>query len=91
MFNLALFVLLKFIFTVLSLSLPCPNGIFLPLFSLGAVLGRFYGMVLTSIGVFFEIDLIRYEGLFAIVGSASLFGAATKTIAPALMFLELTG
>ena len=59
-FNLIIFIILKFIFCVLSLSLPCPNGIFLPLFSFGSVIGRFYGVILSEIGNLIGVKIIQY-------------------------------
>ena len=91
-FNMVVFCILKFIFTVLSLSLPCPSGIFSPLICIGSVFGRFYGVLLTRIGrYYFGIDILQHEGLFGVIGAAGLFASSTKTISPAIIFFEFTG
>lgn len=83
--------ILKFIFIVLSLSIPGPNGIFGPFFAYGSGLGRCYAVLIRSIGELFGVKLIKHENLYALVGSAAYFGACTKTLAPAVMFLEISG
>jgi H+/Cl- antiporter ClcA len=37
------------------------------------------------------LNLVRQEGIYAIVGAAATAGAATKTIAAGIIALELTG
>ena len=44
------YVILKFVFIILSLTLPLPNGIFAPVISFGAVFGRLYGHAIDLIG-----------------------------------------
>lgn len=44
------YVILKFVFIILSLTLPLPNGIFAPVISFGAVFGRLYGHAIYLIG-----------------------------------------
>ena len=58
-FNLVVYVILKFIFIVLSISCPIPNGIFAPVFSFGAGVGRLYGHILRRIGNYFGMRLIH--------------------------------
>lgn len=103
-FNLIVYVILKFIFNILSLSCPIPGGAFAPVFVLGAGIGRLFGAILSHIGYKFGIHLINCtlsillsliyiieEGLYSLIGAAALGGAATNTLAPAIMVLEMTG
>jgi H+/Cl- antiporter ClcA len=38
-----LYIVLKFVFTILSLSCKVPTGIFIPIFTIGIVGGQLYG------------------------------------------------
>lgn len=49
-FNLITYCICKFFFIILSICCPIPNGIFAPIFSLGAGFGRLYGHILRLIG-----------------------------------------
>ena len=40
--NLALFMVVKLIVTILSLSMPVPGGVYIPVFSAGAAFGLIY-------------------------------------------------
>lgn len=90
LFSLFVYDIFKFIFIALSLSTPTPNGTFTPLFVYGAGIGRTFGMLLKIIEPYVGVTLCPYEGLFAVVGAASFFGACTKTISPTIMMLEMT-
>jgi len=57
-FNLVVYCILKFFFIVLSISCPIPNGIFAPVFSLGAGVGKLYGHMLVKIGEYVGVKLI---------------------------------
>jgi H+/Cl- antiporter ClcA len=50
LFDLITYVIIKFIFFILSMTLPLPNGIFAPMISFGAVFGRMFGRSLYLIG-----------------------------------------
>mmetsp|Transcript_1065 Transcript_1065/g.939 ORF Transcript_1065/g.939 Transcript_1065/m.939 type:complete len:86 (+) Transcript_1065:1061-1318(+) len=65
MLNLALFTVLKFILTTLSISLPIPAGVFTPTFVMGAVFGRLYGYTLKCI-----FGEIINETAYSIIGAA---------------------
>ena len=78
-------------YIVLDISCPVASGVFGPAFSLGAVLGRLYGQILRQIGWYFGIELIRYEGIYAIVGATALSGAMTKSVYVAMIVFEMTG
>lgn len=73
-FSLCVYFLVKLLSTVLSISLPIPCGLFMPLFLLGATAGRLFG------------ELVRIimpsatPGVFAVVGAAALTSGATNTV-----------
>ena len=83
--SLCVFFGVKLITTVLSISLPIPCGLFMPLFVLGATAGRLFGelaqVILPS----------SAPGVFAVVGAAALTSGATNTISTGIMVFELTG
>ena len=58
-FNLLIYVILKFILTMLAVSSPIPAGLLSPAFILGAVFGRLYGYILRSIGLYIGIELVK--------------------------------
>lgn len=80
----ALFVF-KFFLSGLGISLNIPAGVFMPIFVVGAVMGRFFGEVSAYYG-----DL-NTPGIFAAVGAAALTCSATHTISVALIVIEITG
>eukprot|EP00045_Choanoeca_perplexa_P018311 m.286664 g.286664 ORF g.286664 m.286664 type:complete len:779 (+) comp17779_c0_seq1:8056-10392(+) len=53
--SLTLFIILKFGLTALSITLPIPAGVFVPVFVLGAGVGRFFG---ESMALFFPFGLM---------------------------------
>ena len=75
----------KYFLTVLGLSCTMPSGVFGPMFSVGALLGRFYGHLIYSI---FDINM---ESAFAMAASAGAFSGFSHTISSALMVFELAG
>lgn len=83
--------ILKFVFIVLSLTLPLPNGIFAPVISFGAVFGRLYGHSLFLLGDQLGVKLIKYEGMYAVLGANCVYGSMTKTVSTAILIFELTG
>jgi chloride channel 2 len=85
------YVILKFFFIILSVSCPIPNGLFAPVFALGAGFGRLYGHSLRLLGEHIGLQLIRNEGLYAVVGAAAMYGSATKTVSAAVITFELLG
>ena len=85
------YVILKFFIIILSVSCPIPNGLFAPVFALGAGFGRLYGHSLRLIGELIGVQLVRNEGLYAVVGAAAVYGSATKTVSTAVITFELLG
>lgn len=84
--NLILFFFLKFLMTVLALSLPIPAGVFTPSLMLGAVFGRFFGYVLRLI---FGPGI--HETTYAIVGATSMAASVTRTLSCAIIVFEING
>ncbi|CCD73176.1 Chloride channel protein [Caenorhabditis elegans] len=85
---LFLFVLVHFIFSIISFTLPVPSGVFLPVFVLGAAIGRFYGEI---IGLALEDIHIIHPGIYAIVGAAAFSASVTHTVSVSVMIFEITG
>ena len=50
-----LYLIMKMVFTALTLSMPIPGGIFTPTFAMGAVIGQLYVDILLKILGFFEM------------------------------------
>ncbi|CAO4385193.1 unnamed protein product [Caenorhabditis nigoni] len=85
---LFLFVIVHFMFSIISFTLPVPTGVFLPVFVLGAAIGRLYG---ETIGLILEdIHAIR-PGIYAVVGAASFSASVTHTVSVSVMIFEITG
>ena len=86
--NLLVFLLYKFIFTAISITLPIPAGVFGPVFIIGAALGRFVG---ETLGMLFPaIASAHVAGGFAVVGAAAVSGAVTRTVSTSVIVFELT-
>ncbi|XP_062705574.1 chloride channel protein 2-like isoform X2 [Aedes albopictus] len=76
--------------TILASTLPVPSGMFIPLFKIGAVIGRLSGEV---IHILFNQKhaIASYPGGYAVVGAAAFSGAVTHTVSTCVIILELTG
>lgn len=85
-FSLFLIMWIKFALTGVSLVLPIPAGTFMPIFQVGAFLGRAYGELLRGFSFFDWID----PRATAIVGAASLTSGTLHVTSIALVMLELT-
>ena len=75
----------KYFLTVLGLTCTMPSGVFGPMFTVGALFGRFYGHL---IYIIFGINM---ESSFAMAASAGAFSGFSHTISSALMIFELAG
>jgi chloride channel 2 len=82
---LIVYSVLKFLLTAISISCPIPCGVFTPVFTCGAIFGRFFGHM---IDIFFGTE---HVGVFAVVGAAALTSSVTHTISVAIIVFELTG
>ncbi|MEG2643856.1 MAG: ClC family H(+)/Cl(-) exchange transporter [Enterococcus sp.] len=80
-FSLSLLVflfLLRFIFSMISYGANLPGGIFLPILTLGALIGALYGTVLNQLfGI--DTDLIKDFAIFAMAGYFTAIGKAPLT------------
>ncbi|XP_018395642.1 PREDICTED: chloride channel protein 2 [Cyphomyrmex costatus] len=89
------FVLVTFIFSIISSTVPVPSGIFIPVFKIGAALGRAVG---EAMALWFPTG-VRYGGVitpivpggYATVGAAAFSGAVTHTISVSVIIFEMTG
>lgn len=89
------FVLFTFIFSIISSTVPVPSGIFIPVFKIGAALGRAVG---EAMALWFPHG-VRYGGIitpiipggYATVGAAAFSGAVTHTISVSVIIFEMTG
>lgn len=84
---LFLFVL-RFVFSMISYGASLPGGIFLPILSLGAIIGAIFGMICVA---FFGMDLI-YVKNFVIIAMAGYFAAIGKAPLTAIILVtEMVG
>ncbi|KAF4676988.1 Chloride Channel [Perkinsus chesapeaki] len=74
---------------ILSMSCWVPAGLFLPVFTIGAVAGRLYGLLVH------ELLADTYDfappAMYALVGAVCLTSGVTRTISVAVIAFELTG
>ncbi|EFA80692.1 chloride channel protein [Heterostelium album PN500] len=82
-----LYIVVKLVLTAVSITLPIPYGIYIPLFAIGAAVGRFVGEIMKLI---FPNMKDLYPTGYAVVGAAALCGGATRTVSSAVIILELT-
>ncbi|KAI8129670.1 Chloride channel protein 2 [Lucilia cuprina] len=93
--NLSCYVLFTFLFSIVASTIPVPSGIFIPVFKIGAGLGRLIG---ESMHLWFPSG-VRYGGRlspiipggYAVVGAAAFSGAVTHTVSVAVIVFEMTG
>ncbi|XP_063984516.1 chloride channel protein 2 isoform X3 [Diachasmimorpha longicaudata] len=89
------YVLFTFIFSIISSTVPVPSGIFIPVFKIGAALGRMVG---EAMALWFP-NGVRYGGLntpitpggYATVGAAAFSAGVTHTISVSVIIFEMTG
>lgn len=93
--GLLTYVAFTFIFSIISSTVPVPSGIFIPVFKIGAALGRAVG---EGMALWFPTG-VRYGGVrspitpggYATVGAAAFSGAVTHTISVSVIVIEMTG
>lgn len=94
-FNLTAYLLFTFIFSIIASTIPVPSGIFIPVFKIGAALGRIAG---EALHLYFPTG-VRYGGHinpiipggYAVVGAAAFSGAVTHTVSVGVIAFEMTG
>ncbi|WP_160688441.1 H(+)/Cl(-) exchange transporter ClcA [Clostridium sp. C2-6-12] len=85
---LAIILIVKFLFTMASFGSGAPGGIFLPLLTIGALIGNAYGATLVHL---FNFDNM-YINNFIILGMAGYFSAVVKSpITGTILITEMTG
>ncbi len=85
---LIIILIVKFLFTMASFGSGAPGGIFLPLLTIGALIGNTYGIML--------IHLLNFNNMyinnFIILGMAGYFAAVVKSpITGTILITEMTG
>ncbi|KAK5638942.1 hypothetical protein RI129_013237 [Pyrocoelia pectoralis] len=93
--SLAGFIVFTFIFSIISSTIPVPSGSFIPVFKIGAALGRIVGELMH---MWFSTGM-EYGGRtspivpggYAAVGAAAFSGAVTHTISVSVIVFEMTG
>ncbi|KAK9505379.1 hypothetical protein O3M35_009453 [Rhynocoris fuscipes] len=93
--SLAGFILFTFVFSIIASTIPVPSGSFIPVFKIGAALGRVAGELMH---VAFPTGIYHKEfitpiipGGYAAVGAAAFSGAVTHTISVSVIVFEMTG
>ena len=84
-FNLFFFCIVKFVLTILSVTLPLAAGLFIPVFVMGAGVGRFFGEI---VKIWHPAAL---AGGYAVVGAAALSAGTTRAVSTSIIVIELTG
>uniref|UniRef100_H3HDZ4 Uncharacterized protein n=1 Tax=Phytophthora ramorum TaxID=164328 RepID=H3HDZ4_PHYRM len=77
---------LKLFENVLPCGAPISCGVFGPLFTIGAAVGRLYGETLMEVW-----SPNQSPATYAVVGAACFAASATQTVSTAVIFFELTG
>lgn len=86
--SLVTYLPLKFILTLVSITLPIPAGLFTPTFVIGGIFGRLVG---EAIRAFQLIPTLQYEPFeFAIVGAAAFSSGVTHAISTAVIIMEVS-
>ncbi|KAF4676984.1 Chloride Channel [Perkinsus chesapeaki] len=73
---------------VLSLSCHIPAGVFTPTFVIGALCGRFAGVVMNEL---FPDAGLASPALYSLIGAVSVTAGVTRTVSVAVIAFELTG
>jgi H+/Cl- antiporter ClcA len=85
---LIIILIVKFLFTMASFGSGAPGGIFLPLLTIGALIGNVYGMILVH---FVHFDSMYVSNLI-ILAMAGYFTAVVKSpITGTILITEMTG
>lgn len=85
--TLIIFIVVKFLFTIICFGSGVPGGIFLPLLVIGALIGKTYGIILTE---YFSLPS-NYVINFMVLAMAAYFTAITRApITGSILILEMT-
>ena len=78
--------------TLLGTNIPVPAGIFMPVFLIGGLFGRFVGwIVVYSVGAGSSDGYAGHLTTYALVGCVGFSAGVTHTISAAVIAVELTG
>ena len=81
------YVIFRFCFLVVGITLPLPCGVFAPNLAIGAGVGRIVGEIMYFAGIGSEV----LPGGYAVLGAAAMAAGTTRTISSAILVFELTG
>lgn len=84
--TLFIYICLKFATSILPCGSPLSIGVFGPLFTIGAAIGRLYGETLMK-----HWNPSQSPATYAVVGAACFASSATQTVSTSVIFFELTG
>ena len=83
-----LYFVIRFVWSTFSYSSGLPGGIFLPVLTLGAILGFGFGLVGQGLGLYAD----KYLVLFLVMGMSGYFGAISKAPLTAMVLVtEMVG
>uniref|UniRef100_A0A7E4WAY4 Chloride channel protein n=1 Tax=Panagrellus redivivus TaxID=6233 RepID=A0A7E4WAY4_PANRE len=91
---LSLFMITYFFLTALCNTMPIPCGMFMPVFIIGAALGRLVGECVSTIfpdGMAGGTDQPIFPGIYSVVGAAALSASITHSVSVAVICCEITG
>ena len=84
---IAVYLIVKFIFTCTSFGCGAPGGIFLPILAVGALTGSFFGLIAVQLGL-----PVEYVPDFAVCAMAGALSATVKApVTSILLIAEMTG
>ncbi|KAI9986130.1 hypothetical protein PInf_025041 [Phytophthora infestans] len=83
---LMVYIMMKFTITLLPCGAPISCGVFGPIFTTGAAIGRLYGEILSRYWT-----PAQSPATYAVVGAAGFAGSVTQTVSTAVIVFELTG
>ncbi|VDM50963.1 unnamed protein product [Toxocara canis] len=93
--ELSLYIVTFYILCIIAVTLPVPAGIFMPVFVVGAAVGRLFGEVMAfsfPYGIRGKAaQILIYPGIYSVVGAAAFAGAVTHTVSVAIITFEMTG
>merc|ERR1719499_1849759 len=87
--NLFVFICINFLFSLSSLTMPYPSGVFGPTFAMGAAVGRVVGELYTAIDSTNSF-VNGSTAAYSIIGAASMTGSITQTFSVALITVEIS-
>ena len=87
-FSLAILILIRFVWSMISYGSGLPGGIFLPILTLGSLLGLFVARFFLDIGFISQDQML----LFIVLGMAGFFSAISKAPLTAIILVtEMVG